>query len=138
VSKSRQTDSLDRLLAISFSSRPEPQAISNLAERSMERAQMLERLVDQRHRAFVLYHWQLRLVSGAAVLLIGFMILLGGNRLLRERSSMMGTGDSISTGESTASSAGTYVAWLGGLLFICTVAGIAAESAIGADGPTLV
>jgi hypothetical protein len=134
-------DPLDRLLAASLSSRPEAHAIPNLAERAVQRARALDHLAQQQRRKLMIHRWRLRFIYAAAAGLIGALILLGGNRLLSERSSMSSTDDSISSissSESTAPTTSTYVLWLGGLLFICTLAGLATESAIGPGRQSLV
>jgi hypothetical protein len=126
-------DPLDRLLTMSLSARPEAQPIENLAERAIERAQILDRVAEQQRRRLVIHRWRLRIVYGAAVALIGALILIGGNRLMKQRQALASTDDSTastSTSDSTTASTGTTVLWLGGLVFICALAGLAAESAV--------
>jgi hypothetical protein len=137
-SQPKSGDPLDRFLAISMSARPEAKPVSNLAERAVERARMLDRLADQQRRRLVIHRWRLRAVYAAAALLIGALILLGADRLLSEQRSMADADQSISTSDSTASGTATYVLWLGGLLFISTIAGLATESAIASDRALLV
>lgn len=131
-------DPLDQLLARSLSARPEAQPISNLADRAMERARMHDHLIEQQRRSLQIHRWRLRIVYGAAAVLIGVTLWLGGNRLLSQRQSMMSTEDSISftsTSDSITPSTSTYILWLGGLLLISTLAGLATESAISSSRP---
>jgi hypothetical protein len=126
-------DPLDRLLTMSLSARPDAQPIGNLAERAIERARILDRGGEQQRRRLVIHRWRLRIVYGAAVMLIGALVLIGGNRLMNQRQSLASTDDSTastSMSGSTTASTGTYVLWLGGLLFIGALAGLAAESAV--------
>jgi putative copper export protein len=131
------TDSLDRLLARSLAKRPEPRPIPNLADRAIERARALDCLADQQRRSLVIHRWRLRIVHAAAVLLIGLLILVGGKRLLSERQSMASSDESISTSDTTPPSAGTHILWLGGLVLICTLAGLGTENAIAPDRASL-
>jgi hypothetical protein len=85
----------------------------------------------------MLHRWRLRFISTAASLLIGALIVMGGNRLLSERQSISSSDDSISTSESTTSSSGATVLWLGGLMFVCTLAGLATESAVTSGRPSV-
>jgi len=136
-------DPLDQLLAASLSRRPEAQAIPNLAERAIARARALDQLAKLQRRSLMIHRWRLRLVYGVAVLLIILLVLFGGARLLKEFSSVTSTDDtatsvesataSTNTSTSTSTSVSTYLAWLGGVLFICTLAGLATESAIAPD-----
>ena len=129
-------DPLDRLLAASLSARPEPARIANLAARAMDRAKLLDRLAERQRRTLVIHRWRLRFIYTAAAMLICSLVWIGGHRLLVEQSAMSSTDDSTtsSSTESYTPSTSTYVLWLGGVLFICTLAGLAAESAI-APGP---
>jgi hypothetical protein len=131
-------DPFDRLLTASLSARPEPATIANLAQRAIGRARSLDRLADQQRRKLVIHRWRLRFTYTAAALLICVLILLGGNRLRNEASSMTSTDSSISSTDSSTPGTSTYVLWLGGFLFICTLAGLAAESAIGSGRQSLV
>jgi hypothetical protein len=123
-------DPLDRLLVVSLAARPEARPVPNLASRAVERARALDLLMDQQRRSLAIHRWRLRFIYTAAAMFIGLLIVLGGQRLLNEHQSMTSTDDSITSTESTTSNSGTYVAWLGGMLFIITLAGLATESAI--------
>jgi hypothetical protein len=127
---------MDRLLAVSLPRLPEARSIPNLAGRAIERARMLDHLANQQRRRLAIYRWRLRFIYTAATLLIGALILLGGHRLVGERESMVSSDESISSNESTTPSTSTYVAGLGGLLFICTLAGLATESALSPQLPS--
>jgi hypothetical protein len=131
-----QADDLDRLLKASLATRPEAAPIANLAARAIERAKRMDRLAEQQRRLLVINRWRLRFVSAAAAILICSLIWIGGHRLLTEQSSMTSTDDSTtsSSAESYTPTTSTYVLWIGGVLFICTLAGLATESAI-APGP---
>jgi hypothetical protein len=139
-------DPLDRLLAASLQKRTEARPLSDLAQRAMERARQMDRVAQQQRRTLTIHRWRLRFVYTAASMLIGVLMVLGGHRLLVERQSMSSTYDSTSISSSTDSNSsstatvgtGTYVLWLGGLLFVCTIAGVAAESSIAPDRPSLV
>jgi len=132
------TDPLDRLLAASLSSRPEALPTPNLAQRAIERAQTLDRLAQEQRRTLVIHRWRLRFIYTAAAMLIFCLIWAGGTRLISEQRAMASTDDSISSTESSTPSTSTYVLWIGGLLFICTLAGLATQGAIAPDGPSLV
>jgi hypothetical protein len=132
------TDPLDRLLAASLASRPEALPISNLAERAIAHAGMLDRLAWEQRRTLVIHRWRLRFIYTAAAMLIFCLIWAGGSRLISEQRAMASTDDSISSTDSTTPSTSTYVLWIGGLLFICTLAGLATQGAIAPDGPSLV
>jgi len=135
-------DPLDRLLAVSLRARPEGRPIPNLAQRAVERAAALDLLANRQRRTLAIHRWRLRLIYAAASFLIALLIVFGGHRLLSERSLMASTDDSISSSETSmttsGTSTGTYVAWLGGLLFVCTVAALATESAVAPNRPSLV
>ena len=132
------TDPLDRLLAASLSSRPDPLPISNLTQRAIARAQTLDRLAQEQRHTLVIHRWRLRFIYTAAAMLIFCLIWLGGNRLISEQRAIASTDDSISSTDSSTPSTSTYVLWIGGLLFICTLAGLATQGAIAPDGPSLV
>ena len=131
-------DPLDRFLAASLLARPEPAQIPNLAVRAMECAELQQRLAQQQRRTLVIHRWRLRFVYTAAAMLICSLVWIGGHRLLAEQSAMASTDEdsttATSTTESYTPSTSTYVLWLGGVLFICTLAGLATENAI-APGP---
>ena len=129
-------DPLDRLLMASLAARPDAASIPNLAARAMERGKLLDQMAVQQRRMLVINRWRLRLVSAAAAILICSFIWIGGHRLFTEQSAMASSDDSTTSNstESYTPSTSTYVLWLGGALFICTLAGLATESAI-APGP---
>jgi hypothetical protein len=141
ISDAGSLDPLDRLLTASLRNRPEAQPVTDLAQRAIARAKVLDRLATEHRRSLVVHRWRMRIVYGAAAVLIGLLICLGGNRLLTERRSMENFRSDDSTSSVTDSvtpTTSTYVLWLGGLLFICTLAGLAAENAIASDRPALV
>jgi hypothetical protein len=129
-------DPLDQLLMASLSARPEPEQVQNLAARAMEHAKLLDRAAEQQRRTLLIHRWRLRFIYTAAAMLICSLVCIGGHRLLVEQSAMSSTDDSTTSTstESYTPSTSTYVLWLGGVLFICTLAGLATESAI-APGP---
>ncbi len=129
---------MDRLLRAAMQARPEPSAATDLAARALARAKQADQVLQKQMHRLAVRRWQMRLISLAALILIGIILGVGGVEIARLQRNNIETAFSNDTSTSTSSqttsstettltSNSTNALWIGGCVLIVALAGLAAE-----------